>query len=79
MNGRRRPGSVGESNDKDQRGRRGGVAEGVGFSPTDKYLCTANYFDGNISILRVEGALFIDIGKRVALPGCPAAMRMVPG
>ena len=56
----------------------GGVAEGVGFSPDGKYLYAANYLDSDISILRVEGAQLIDTGKRMALPGRPAALRMAP-
>ena len=55
----------------------GGVAEGVGFSPNGKYLYAANYLDSDISILRVEDAHLVDTGKRVALPGRPAALRMV--
>lgn len=56
----------------------GEVAEGVGFSPDGKYLYAANYLDSDISILRVEDARLVDTGKRVALPGRPATLRMAP-
>ena len=50
------------------------------MSLTDKqeYLYAANYLDSDISILRVEDARLVDTGKRVPLPGRPAALRMAP-
>ncbi len=55
-----------------------GAAEGAGFSAHGKYIHGANYLDSDISILRVEDTQLIDTGKRVLLPGRPAALRMAP-
>jgi DNA-binding beta-propeller fold protein YncE len=52
-----------------------GLPEGVVFSDDGKYLYVGNFLDSDISILRVDGDQLVDTGKRLSLPGHPAAMR----
>ena len=54
-----------------------GLPEGVVFSPDGKYLYVGNYMDDDISILKVDGTVVSDTGKRFPLPGHPASMRGV--
>jgi len=54
-----------------------GLPEGAVFSPDGKYLYVGNYMDDDISILKVDGTVVTDTGKRFALPGHPASMRSV--
>src|SRR5437899_1482373 len=54
-----------------------GLPEGAVFSPDGKYLYVGNYMDDDISILRVDGTVVSDTGKRFKLPGHPASMRSV--
>ncbi len=53
----------------------GALPEGLVFSSNGKYLYVGNFIDGDLSILRVEGTTLVDTGKRLKLPGHPAAMR----
>ncbi|MEO8133623.1 MAG: YncE family protein [Betaproteobacteria bacterium] len=55
----------------------GGLPEGAVFSPDGKYLYVGNYMDDDLSILKVDGAVVTDTGKRFKLPGHPASMRSV--
>jgi DNA-binding beta-propeller fold protein YncE len=52
-----------------------GLPEGAVFSDDGKYLYIGNFLDGDVSILRVDGDKLVDTGKRMVLPGHPAAMR----
>src|SRR5439155_1418398 len=52
-----------------------GLPEGAVFSPDGKYLYVGNYMDDDISILRVDGTVVSDTGKRFKLPGHPASLR----
>ena len=52
-----------------------GLPEGAVFSDDGKYLYVGNFLDSDVSILRVDGDKLVDTGKRMALPGHPAAMR----
>ena len=52
-----------------------GLPEGVVFSADGKYLYVGNYMDDDISILKVDGTVVTDTGKRFKLPGHPASMR----
>lgn len=52
-----------------------GLPEGAVFSDDGKYLYVGNFLDSDVSILRVEDDRLVDTGKRMALPGHPAAMR----
>ena len=54
-----------------------GLPEGVVFSPDGKYLYVGNYMDDDISILKVDGTVVTDTGKRFKLSGHPASMRSV--
>ena len=54
-----------------------GLPEGAVFSPDGKYLYVGNYMDDDISILKVDGTMVTDTGKRFTLPGHPASMRGV--
>jgi sugar lactone lactonase YvrE len=54
-----------------------GLPEGVVFSPDGKYLYVGNYMDDDISILKVDGTVVTDTGKRFKLSGHPASMRGV--
>jgi DNA-binding beta-propeller fold protein YncE len=55
----------------------GALPEGAAFSPDGKYLYVGNYMDDDISILKVEGSMVTDTGKRFKLPGHPASLRSV--
>ena len=54
----------------------GGLPEPVAFTPDGRYLYVGNYFDRDISILKVEGTDVVDTGKRVKMPGHPASARI---
>jgi len=53
----------------------GGLPEGVVFSPDGKYIYVGNYTTRDVSILKVDGGVVTDTGKRLSLPGQPASMR----
>ena len=53
----------------------GRLPEGAVFSPDGRHLYIGNYSDRDVSILAVEGQRLTDTGKRLTLPGQPAAMR----
>ena len=53
----------------------GGLPEGVAWSADSKYLYVGNYIDRDIQIYEVKGGKIKDTGKRLALPGQPAALR----
>jgi YVTN family beta-propeller protein len=53
----------------------GAMPEGAVFSPDGKYIYVGNFLSDDISILKVEGRKVVDTGKRLKLPGSPAAMR----
>ena len=53
------------------------LPEGVVFSPDGKYLYVGNYMDDDVSILKVDGTVVTDTGKRFTVPGHPASMRGV--
>ncbi|MGH7362541.1 MAG: YncE family protein, partial [Candidatus Methylomirabilales bacterium] len=53
----------------------GAFAEGVVFSADGKYIYAGNFVDRDVSILRVDGTNVTNTGKRLQLPGRPAAMR----
>lgn len=55
----------------------GGLPEGAAFSPDGKYLYVGNYMDDDLSILKVDGTVVTDTGRRFKLPGHPASMRSV--
>ena len=57
----------------------GGLPEGVVFSADGRYLYVGNYVDSDVSILKVDGTQVTDTGKRLQLPGQPAAMRGAKG
>ena len=52
-----------------------GLPEGVVFSPDGQYIYVGNFTDGDISILKVDGATVTNTGKTLALPGHPGSMR----
>jgi DNA-binding beta-propeller fold protein YncE len=52
-----------------------GIPEGAAFSDDGKYLYVGNFLDSDITILQVDGDRLVDTGKRMPLPGHPAAMR----
>jgi DNA-binding beta-propeller fold protein YncE len=52
-----------------------GLPEGLAFSDDGKYLYVGNFIDSDITILQVVGDQLVDTGKRMTLPGHPAAMR----
>ncbi len=52
-----------------------GLPEGAVFSDDGKYLYVGNFLDNDVTILQVVGDQLVDTGKRMALPGHPAAMR----
>ena len=52
-----------------------GLPEGLVFSDDGKYLYVGNYLDSDVTILQVVGDQLVDTGKRMSLPGHPAAMR----
>ena len=52
-----------------------GLPEGLVFSDDGKYLYVGNLLDSAVTILQVVGDQLVDTGKRMSLPGHPAAMR----
>jgi DNA-binding beta-propeller fold protein YncE len=52
-----------------------GLPEGLVFSDDGKYLYVGNFLDSDVTILQVVGDQLVDTGKRMTLPGHPAAMR----
>ena len=52
-----------------------GLPEGLVFSDDGKYLYVGNFLDSDVTILQVVGDQLVDTGKRMSLPGHPAAMR----
>jgi DNA-binding beta-propeller fold protein YncE len=56
----------------------GALPEAVAFSPDGSYLYVGNFIDGDLSILKVDGANVTDTGQRLKLPGHPASMRAGP-
>jgi DNA-binding beta-propeller fold protein YncE len=52
----------------------GGLAEGIAFSPDGRYVYAANFIDGDMTILRLQGARLIPVGT-LKLPGHPASLR----
>ena len=56
----------------------GTLPEAVAFSPDGSYLYVGNFIDGDLSILKVDGANVTDTGQRLKLPGHPASMRSGP-
>ena len=56
----------------------GALPEGVAFSPDGSYLYVGNFIDGDMSVLKVDGATLTDTGQRIKLPGHPASMRAGP-
>ncbi len=53
----------------------GALPEGAVFSQDGSHLYVGNFLDGNVSILKVDGATVTNTGKTLKLPGQPAAMR----
>ncbi|MFC1765347.1 beta-propeller fold lactonase family protein [Planctomycetota bacterium] len=53
----------------------GAMPEGAVFSPDGQYIYVGNFLSNDISILKVEDRKVVDTGKRLKLPGSPAAMR----
>lgn len=53
----------------------GAMPEGVVFSPDGQYIYVGNFLSNDISILKLEGKKVVNTGKRLSLPGSPAAMR----
>ena len=56
----------------------GVLPEGAAFSGDGQYLYVGNFLDGDISVLKVDGATLTDTGQRIKLPGHPASMRSGP-
>ena len=48
--------------------------KGIVFSPDGRFLYVGNFVDGDIDILRLDGAALTKIGS-LALSGHPASMR----
>lgn len=55
-----------------------GLPEGVVFSPDGRFIYVGNFTDGDISILKVDGAKVTNTGKTLTLPGHPGSMRGTP-
>lgn len=53
----------------------GSLPEGAVFSADGRYLYVGNFLDRNVSILEVSGNRLVDTGRKLDLPGHPAAMR----
>ncbi len=51
------------------------LPEGAAFSSDGSHVYVGNFLDSDLSILRVTSDGLIDTGKRIALPGHPAALR----
>jgi len=56
----------------------GALPEGVAFSADGSHIYVGNFIDGDLSVLRVDGANVTDTGQRLKLPGHPASMRAGP-
>jgi DNA-binding beta-propeller fold protein YncE len=56
----------------------GSLPEAVAFSPDGGTLYVGNFFDGDISILKVKGTEITDTGRKLKMPGHPAAGRVGP-
>ena len=56
----------------------GALPEGGAFSPDGGYLYVGNFIDGDLWVLKVDGATLIDTAQRIKLPGHPASMRAGP-
>jgi len=56
----------------------GALPEAVAFSPDGQYVYVGNFIDGDLSVLRVDGAKLTDTTQRIKLPGHPASMRGGP-
>ena len=54
----------------------GGLPEAAQFTPDGKYILIGNYLDQDFSILKVDGTVVTDTGKRFKVPGHPASARM---
>jgi WD40 repeat protein len=54
----------------------GGLPEAAMFTPDGQYILIGNYMDQDFSILKVDGTLVTDTGKRFKVPGHPASARM---
>jgi DNA-binding beta-propeller fold protein YncE len=56
----------------------GGLPEAAMFTPDGKYILVGNYLSQDFSILKVDGTIVTDTGKRFQVPGHPASARMGP-
>jgi DNA-binding beta-propeller fold protein YncE len=56
----------------------GGLPEAAMFTPDGKYILVGNYLTQDFSILKADGAVVTDTGKRFQVPGHPASARMGP-
>ncbi len=56
----------------------GALPEGVAFSADGSHIYVGNFIDGDLSVLKVDGANVTDTGQRFKLPGHPASMRAGP-
>jgi DNA-binding beta-propeller fold protein YncE len=56
----------------------GALPEAVAFSADGSRVYVGNFLDGDLSVLRVDGANVTDTGQRLKLPGHPASMRAGP-
>jgi len=54
----------------------GGLPEAAMFTPDGQYILVGNYMDQDFSILKVDGTLVTDTGKRFKVPGHAASARM---
>ena len=56
----------------------GGLPEAIAFSPDGGTLYVGNFFDGDFTILKVKGTEITDTGRKLKMPGHPAAARAGP-